>query len=206
MGEGAVSASTDTGHSSSAASEDASFAMNADGTINTVLWKDFAERAIREMALKTRALAKAYYGKDAKYAYWNGFSTGGRQGMKEAQANPGDFDGILAREPAMNWTEFLTTELYPQTVMQRDLGGKNLSGAQLDLVSNAAINACGSVGGQHLSYIPDPSQCMHDPRKDPEALCAGVAGVGVIGRNRTASCVSLAEASAANKMWPGQTA
>jgi feruloyl esterase len=206
MGEGAVSASTDTGHSSSASGADASFAMNANGTINTVLWKDFAERAIHEMALKTKALANAYYGKEAKYAYWNGFSTGGRQGMKEAQANPADFDGILAGAPAINWSKFITTELYPQTVMQRDLGGTNLSSEQLDLVSNAAIDACDSVGGQHLGYIPDPSQCTYDPRKDARVLCAGIAGIGITGTSSSTNCVNLTQAGAINKMWYGQTA
>jgi feruloyl esterase len=206
MEEGAVSASTDTGHTSSPPSLDASFAMNPDGTINTTLWKDFAERGIHEMAVKTKALAKAYYGKDARYAYWNGFSTGGRQGLKEAQANPADFDGILAGAPAINWSKFIVTELYPQVVMQRDLAGVNLRNDQLELLSNAAIDACDSVGGQHLGYIPDPAQCRYDPRKDAKVLCAGVAGVGVTGASVLPSCVNLAQAGALNKMWYGQTA
>lgn len=124
--EGAVSATTDTGHAIS----NGGFAMNPDGTVNTVLWTDFSERGIHEMAVKTKALAKAYYGEDARYAYWNGFSTGGRQGLKEAQANPADFDGILAGAPANNWTKFITTELYPQIVVQRDLAGVSITAAQ----------------------------------------------------------------------------
>ena len=32
--------------------------MNPDGTINTVLWKGFAERSLHELADKTKALAK----------------------------------------------------------------------------------------------------------------------------------------------------
>lgn len=205
MVEGAVSATTDTGHVGNPAGIDASFAMNADGSINTTLWKDFAERSIHEMAVKTKALAKAYYGKEAKFAYWNGFSTGGRQGLKEAQVNPADFDGILAGAPAINWTKFITTELYPQIVMQRDLAGVNLSNGQLNLVSNAAINACDLVGGQHLGYIPDPGQCTYDPRKDTTVLCAGQTGVGVTGASSSASCVNLTQATAVNKMWYGQT-
>lgn len=205
MVEGAVSASTDTGHTGTVPGRDASWAMLPDGTINTTLWKDFSERAIHEMAVKTRALAKAYYGKDAKYSYFNGFSTGGRQGMKEAQANPADFDGILAGAPAFNWTKFITSELYPQLVYQRDLGGVNLTPGQLSLMSNAAIDACGTVGGVKLGYIPDPSQCTYDPRKDASVLCSGQAGLGVTGSNTAASCVNLAQAGAMNKIWYGQT-
>lgn len=201
MTEGAVSASTDTGH----AVGSGSFAMNPDGTINSVLWRDFSERGIHEMAVKTKALTKAYYGRDARYAHWDGFSTGGRQGHKEAQANPADFDGILAGAPAFNWTKFITGELYPQTVFQRDLAGINLTTGQLNLMSNGAIDACGSVGGVKLGYIPDPAQCTYDPRKDVTVLCAGQAGVGVTGTSTSTDCVNLTQATAMNKIWYGQT-
>lgn len=195
--EGAVSATTDTGHAIS----NGSFAMNPDGTINTILWKDFSERGIHEMAVKTKALAKAYYGEDAKYAYWNGFSTGGRQGLKEAQANPADFDGILAGAPANNWTRFITTELYPQIVVQRDLGGVAITADQHTTVSNAAINACDMVGGVHLGYVPDPAACRYDPTTDAAVICTADGG-----SNATAGCVSPAQALAFNKFWYGQTA
>lgn len=198
MVEGAVSASTDTGHANTA--NGGSFALNPDGTINTVLWNDFAVRGIHEMAVKTKALAADYYGSPARYAYWNGFSTGGRQGHMEAQANPGDFDGILAGAPAINWTKFITAELYPQIVYQRDLGGVALTTAQAALMGNAAINACDVVGGQHLGYIPDPSQCRYDPTQDTTVLCPSAGGTGPAG-----SCVTQAQALAMNKIWFGQT-
>jgi feruloyl esterase len=197
--EGAVSASTDTGHANTA--NGGSFAMTPSGTINTTLWTDFASRGIHEMAVKTKALTKAYYGKDAKYSYWDGFSTGGRQGHMEAQANPADFDGILAGAPAFNWTKFITAELYPQIVVQRDLAGVAITAAQHTTVSNAAINACDVVGGTHLGYIPDPMACNYDPATDVNVLCAASGGTNV-----TAGCVSTAQATAYNKFWYGQTA
>ena len=80
-----------------------SFAMNPDGSINRVLWQDFAERSMLELSRKTKALVKEYYGKKQKYAYWDGFSTGGRQGYKLAQKYPKEYDGILAGAPAFNW-------------------------------------------------------------------------------------------------------
>lgn len=197
--EGAVSATTDTGHVSNAASPGGSFAINPDGTINTALWRDFAERSLHEMALKTKALTKAYYGRDARYAYWDGFSTGGRQGMKEAQAHPEDFDGILAGAPAMNWSKFQTSQLYMQLAQLRDLGA-NMTPGQLNLVSNAAIAACDVVGGQHLGYIPDPGQCRYDPTVDIDVLCPASGGV-----NTSPACVSTVQANVINKMWYGIT-
>jgi feruloyl esterase len=196
--EGAVSASVDTGHTNTA--NGGSFAMNPDGTINTVLWNDFAQRGIHEMAVKTKALTKAYYGRHAKYAYWDGFSTGGRQGHKEAQEHPTDFDGILAGAPAINWTRFITNELYPQIVYQRDLGGVPLTSGQLTLLGNSAINACDLVNNQHLGYIPDPSECRYDPTHDASVLCTASGG-----NNTAANCVTSVQAEAMNKIWYGQT-
>jgi feruloyl esterase len=199
-GTGYVSGTTDTGHSIG----DGSFAMREDGTINRPLWHDFAERSLHELALKTRALARAFYGTRQKYAYWDGCSTGGRQGYKIAQEHPADYDGYLVGAPAFNWTRFITNELYPQIVMQRDLPA-SLSIDKLNALSAAATQACGQVNGQPLGYIMDPRQCHYDPTRDAAALCKGVMGVGVVGTNTGAACVTLAEARAVNKIWYGQT-
>jgi feruloyl esterase len=200
-GKGYVVGTSDHGH---AALGSGSFAMNPDGTINRTLWNDFAERSLHELAVKTKALAKAYYGKPHNYAYWDGFSTGGRQGLKLAQVYPEDFDGILSGAPAINWTRFITGELYPQIVMKRDLGA-TISIAKLNAVGTAAAAAC---GGTSLGFLLDPLSCRYDPTRDAAALCSGVAGNGgVTGTSSNAStCVSLAEATAINKIWYGQTA
>ncbi|WP_338615465.1 tannase/feruloyl esterase family alpha/beta hydrolase [Pigmentiphaga sp. CHJ604] len=193
---------TDTGH---AIAGNGSFAMKEDGTINSALWGDFAERSLHELAVKTKALVEAYYGKPQQYAYWEGCSTGGRQGYKIAQEHPDDYDGYLNGAPAFNWTRFITNELYPQVAMQRDLGGP-IAADKLRRVSAAAVSACDTVGGQHLGFIADPGQCRYDPTRDASALCAGVAGNGVVGTSTDAACVSLAEARTINKIWYGQTA
>jgi hypothetical protein len=199
-GIGYLTGTTDTGHTLG----NGSFAMREDGSINKRLWEDFAERSLHQLALKTKALARGFYGKRQKYAYWNGCSTGGRQGYKIAQEHPGDYDGYLVGAPAFNWTRFITNELYPQIVMLRDLPVP-LSGAQLNAVSAAATQACGQVNGQSLGFILDPLQCRYDPTRDANALCQGVVGNGVVGTNTTAACVSLAGARAINKIWYGQT-
>jgi feruloyl esterase len=153
------------------------------------------------MAVKTKALATLYYAQAPKYSYWDGCSTGGRQAHMEAQANPEDFDGILGGDPAMNWTRFITSELYPQIVIQRDLGGVILTPAQLTLVSSAAVSACDSaLNGRHDGYISDPGACNYDPTHDRNVLCKADGGT-----NDTASCVTPTQALAINKMWYGQT-
>ena len=201
--EGSVVGSTDTGHSIG----NGSFAVNPDGTINSTLWEDFAERSLHELAMKTKALTQAYYLKTQQFAYWDGCSTGGRQGYKIIQNNPTDYNGYLVGAPAFNWTKFITTELYPQIVYQRDLGGTPLTAAQLAQVSAKAVSACDVVGGQHLGYIPDPQQCTYDPTRDATALCTGTVGTGgVVGTDAGPECVTPVQAQAMNKIWFGQTA
>ena len=196
--EGSVSAATDTGHTVG----NGSFAMNPDGSINSTLWTDFASRGIHEMAVKTKALAAAYYGKGQTFAYWDGCSTGGRQGHMEAQANPDDFDGILAGAPAFNWTKFINAELNPEVAQNIDLAGVPLTSAQLALASSAAVSACDTaLSGSHDGYISDPGACNYDPTTGPAVLCVG-AGAGT---NATASCLNLTQAAVMNKIWYGQT-
>ena len=205
FGEGAVSSSTDAGHASvpknyGIPDSGGDFLMNPDGSIAANLWHDFSVRAIHEQALKTKAVTRAFYGKPARYAYWDGSSTGGRQGHKLAQAHPDDFDGIIANLPALHWTSFTPAMLYPHLVFQRDLGGKPLTREQQDLVSNAAIRACDIVGGQHLGYITDPAACRYDPTTDADVLCTSDGG-----SSKSEACVTKVQARAINKIWYGPT-
>lgn len=204
-GEGAVSSTTDTGHASvpknyGIPDGSGDFAMNPDASINETLWRDFSERAIHQQAVKTKLLTAAFYGRPATRSYWEGSSTGGRQGHKLAQAHPEDFDGIIANLPGMNWAEFATGMVYAHVVFGRDLGGKVPTLAQQDLVSIAAIKACDQVGGEHLGYILDPSVCRYDPTRDKAVLCKADGGT-----NGTADCVSRKQAIAFNKIWYGIT-
>lgn len=194
--EGAVSASTDAGH----ASTNASWGLNPDGSIATPLWVDFAHRAQHEMALKTKALTEAFYGRPARYCYYEGASTGGRHGYRLAQQYPDDYDGILASMPALNFSELLAAWLYRSLVIQRDLDGVELTEGQMDLVSNAAIRSCDLVGGKHLGYILDNSVCRYDPTRDPDVLCVADGGT-----NTSADAVTLAQARVINKIWYGPT-
>ena len=140
--EGAVSSSTDSGH----APTDGSWAMNPDGTPNRQGWIDFSHRAQHEVAVKSKALARAYYGRPHSYAYYEGISTGGRHGYKIAQQYPDDYDGIIASLPTIYFQQWALTNFYRNLAIERDLGGVPLTEEQQDLVSNAAIAACEAKG------------------------------------------------------------
>lgn len=202
--EGSIAATADGGHSddSPLAGYSGAFLVDPDGGINKALWKDFAERSIHEMTRRAKAIAAGYYGRKAGYSYFQGCSGGGREALREAQEYPGDFNGILAGSPAINWSRGLTADLYPQLVMQRDLSPALLTAGQLKLVSAAAVSACdSSLTGKHLGYITDPAACRYDPAADRKVLCRAGGG-----DNDTADCVDRKQALAIDKMWYGQTA
>ncbi|MGH9646574.1 MAG: tannase/feruloyl esterase family alpha/beta hydrolase, partial [Bryobacteraceae bacterium] len=85
--EGYATSSTDTGHEGG----NAKFAVGHPEKI-----VDFSYRAVHEMTVKAKAVITAFYGRGPRLSYWNGCSTGGRQGLMEAQRYPDDFDAIVA--------------------------------------------------------------------------------------------------------------
>lgn len=137
------------------------WALNADGTTNTDLLTNFASRSIHDLAVVGKAVVAAYYGRPATYAYFNGCSTGGRQGLAAAQQYPADFNGILAGAPAIYWTEYVIAELWPQVVMKE--AGYYPSPCEFNAVLTAAIAACDKDDQVQDGVIDDPLHCHFNP-------------------------------------------
>jgi hypothetical protein len=191
--KGFAVASTDAGLSGDPFRPDL-WALNKDGTVNEDLLLNFASRSVHDMAVAGKAVTQAYYGTQAKYSYWNGCSTGGRQGMVEAQKYPGDFDGILAGAPAIYWPEYVVAEQWPQVVMKE--ADTFPSNCELDAVTQAAIHACDGLDGVKDNVITDLSNCRYDPFE-----AVGLS-VQCDGKNTT---ISPAIASVVQKIWQGPT-
>ncbi len=68
---------------------------------------DYGYRAVHLTARVAKEIMGAYYGTPVHHAYFDGCSTGGRQGMMEAQRFPDDFDGILAGAPVFDLPDML---------------------------------------------------------------------------------------------------
>ncbi len=103
LNRGYATASTDTGHSTPGGS----WALG-----HPELVIDFGYRAIHEMTVKAKAIVEAFYGKGPRCSYFVGCSTGGRQGLMEAQRFPNDYDGIVAGAPANFWTRLPAGNLF----------------------------------------------------------------------------------------------
>jgi feruloyl esterase len=147
-------AGSDTGHEGGLA--DASFAVGHPEKL-----VDFAWRAVHETTVKSKAMVTALYSKPPRRSYWVGCSTGGRQGLKEAQRFPDDFDGISAGAPANNWVPLMA---YGATVQHLVTDPKSgLAPPQLTLLKEAAIAACDVRDGVTDRVVEDPRSCAFDP-------------------------------------------
>ena len=190
--------------------QDGSFAFLSDGKVNVESLRDFSVRAMVEQAVKTKALVNLYYGKAPKYAYYDGHSQGGRQGMKIAQEYPELYDGYMIAQPALSIAKFGTAGLYPQIVMKTELGFTAANkpeaaafAAKVAAANKRAVAACDKAG---LGFLLDPFTCDYDPARDADMLCVGAGGEGVTGNNAdAATCMSPKEANALNRIWYGAT-
>jgi feruloyl esterase len=157
---GYATASTDTGHQGSGAT----FALGHPEKI-----VDFAYRAVHEMTLKAKAVINAHYGRPARLSYWQGCSTGGRQGLMEAIRYPEDYDGIIAGAPANNQIELCAWRMALEVTTLKD-PARAISPAKLTVLHRAVLAACDTLDGVKDGFISDPRKCRFDPMT---LLCRG---------------------------------
>jgi feruloyl esterase len=146
---GYATSSTDTGHVGGSGS----FAL---GHPEKLI--DFAYRSEHEMTVTTKAIVDAFYGSAPRLSYWNGCSTGGRQGLKEAQMFPNDYDGIIAGAPA-NRTAI---SLWIADAVLKD-PASYIPPSKYPVIHQAAVAACDAHDGVKDGLIDDPRKCHFDP-------------------------------------------
>jgi len=186
VAQGFAAAATDGGHDGGSGS----FALNANGRLNWQEIRDFAYLGIHEMTVVGKALTRAFYGKAPRFSYFVGSSTGGRQGLMEAQRYPADYDGIYSGCPAINWASMVPSTLWPQVVMHD--AKYFVSKEKLEAVTAAAIAACDREDGVSDSVIDDPSRCVWDPKT-------------FVGTTVGDSTFTDEDASIVRRIWAGPT-
>ena len=151
--EGYATSSTDTGHTGGSAS----FAL---GHPEKLI--DFAYRSVHEMTVKSKAIAAAFYGTDAKRSYFNGCSTGGRQALTSAQRFPNDFDGIVAGAAANPKTHLDVWRLWMTQAMFKDQSSF-IPEEKHRVIHQAVLDACDGIDGVKDGLIENPTRCRFDP-------------------------------------------
>jgi feruloyl esterase len=155
---GYAAGATDTGHEGGSGS----FAMDASGHLNWQLIRDNAHVGIHEMTVTGKALTQAMYGVAPRYSYFNGCSTGGRQGLMEAQRYPQDYNGIVSGAPAINWPKLMMQSMWG--TLQMSVAGNPVPACKLAAATAAAIAACDAIDGVKDGVIEDPTRCNYDPK------------------------------------------
>ncbi len=154
LARGYASASTDTGHQG----DRASFAL---GHPERLI--DFGGRAVHLTAVHAKTVIAAYYGAGPKFSYWNGCSSGGKQGLKEAQRYAGDFDGIIAGAPANNWIRQKAAVVAVNRAARQDSEGV-IPAAKYPAIHRAVLGACDEIDGVKDGILEDPRRCSFDPQ------------------------------------------
>ncbi len=161
---GYAAAATDAGNPAGGnadPSDDARFGLDPAGDLNWPAIEDFGHEGVHDMTVTAKAVVAAYYGQAPAYSYFTGCSTGGRQGLMEAQRYPEDYDGILSGAPVINYPELQTEQIWGQLVML--LEENPIPACKFEVALAAAIEACDTVGdGVVDGVIGDPLACTFD--------------------------------------------
>jgi feruloyl esterase len=173
-------ASTDTGHEGK--SDDGSFAL---GHPEKVI--DFGYRAVHEMTVKSKAIIMEYYGRSPKLSYWNGCSTGGRQGLEEVQRYPADFDGVIAGAPANN-PRTSAQGIWVAQAVHKDQASY-IPSEKYPVIHKAVFQACDGNDGVRDGVPEDPTRCKFDPKV---LACKGADGP---------DCLTTPQVEAARKIY-----
>jgi feruloyl esterase len=182
LGRGYATASTDTGHSMAGGS----WALNRPDLV-----LDYAYRAIHEMTVKSKEIVKTFYGNAPRLSYFVGCSTGGRQGLMEAQRFPADYDGIVAGAPANYWTHLMAGTLWNAIATMKE--ETRLSPAKFTALNKGALAACDAGDGVTDGLISNPPACKFDPGT---LVCSGA---------ETDACLTAPQVEAARKIYAGST-
>ncbi|KAF2998436.1 hypothetical protein E8E13_000214 [Curvularia kusanoi] len=163
--DGWAAVSTDGGSGSDSFSRvrDGSWALkgSATGTLDWNLLHNFASRSLVDQIKIGKIITELYYGQAPHHSYWNGCSTGGRQGHMIAQKYPHLVDGILANAPAFNFVNLVTAEFWPQLVMKQQ--STYLSNCEFEFFRQKAIEQCDMLDGVYDGILEDPAACEYDP-------------------------------------------
>jgi feruloyl esterase len=178
------------------ANTDMGTSPNADAVVgHPERWADFGYRSTHEMTVASKQIVKAYYDKPQSRSYFVGCSTGGGQGLMEAQRYPEDYTGIIAGAPANN-----RTHIHPGFVWNVQAAnqppGVQLSPKTIAFITKSVVASCaGKDGGAPGdNFLTDPRECKFNPDTLPK--CQG---------NSHTDCLSPAELWTLHKIYAGPT-
>jgi feruloyl esterase len=138
-------------------------------TVNQQKLLDYAFRSLHVTAETAKRVAAAYYGVRPSRSYYNGCSTGGRQGLIFAQRYPEDFDGLVVGAPALNHVGGRIRSIATYQALVK----APVPTAKLKLLADRVYARCDAKDGLEDHLIADPRQCDFKPARDLPICSAG---------------------------------
>ncbi|SET21397.1 tannase/feruloyl esterase family alpha/beta hydrolase [Variovorax sp. OV084] len=142
----------DSGHQSGSIT-DGKFAANDEQLAN---YGGLSLKKTRDVA---QALVLARYGMAPKHAYFLGTSTGGRDALSYIQRWPLDYDGVIANEPALNYTGTRLSNVAVGRALYRNGGAGWMNLTKTLLVQKTVMNACDKLDGAADNLISNVESC-----------------------------------------------
>ena len=156
MAAGYASATTDVGHRDDPeAGFDTSWAEDRPDRV-----ENFGHRAHHLLAVVSKEIVAAHYGRPEEFAYYTGCSSGGWQGLMEIQKYPTDYDAIAIGAPAQNFVRKETISMWMARQVSED---GSLTQELAAKISAAATNYCDLKDGVEDGIVSMPLQCDFDP-------------------------------------------
>lgn len=194
---GYVGSNTDTGHPGGSPT----FAVIQDThELNYGTLDDFLVESIHQQYKWALALTQVYYGQKASRNYWDGCSTGGREGLSMALNFADDFDGFLTGAPANYHTRLQVATVWPFWVQKELTGTATLTQAKMNAANASAVAACDAQDGVVDGVLGDPRACTFDAKKNVCGMPGAPTGTDSAGNP---VCLTPQEADAVNRIWDG---
>lgn len=153
---------------------------------------DFGHRATHVNTLAAKAIVDRFYRRPAAKTYFNGCSTGGRQGFVAAQRYPNDFDGIIAGAPPLYY-DTIAFQVYWEAVANIDeRGSQILTPRDVRFLHDSVVKACDAIDGFKDGVIGNPMACGFD-----------LASLSCKGGGPTSQCLTEKQVDAARKIYAG---
>ena len=196
LAQGYAEAANDSGHSNFVNNDPLAGGSAAFGT-DYLARVDFAYNAIDVTTQTAKRLVDIYYGNAPAYSYFEGCSMGGREAMMVTQRLPTYFNGVVVGDPAFRITKVGVWAAYEGqqlAALARSMGlvsgygvpyaNNTFTNQDLQLVSNAVLQACDRLDGLVDGMVNNPRACttrLVAPRLNALACSVG---------SKTPSCLT----------------
>ena len=182
---GFACATTNTGHNSTMF--DGSWAYRNSETVI-----DWGYRAMHQTVILAKQIVQLYYTPSSLFkSYFQGCSTGGRQGLKEIQEFPDDFDGILIGAPAWWNTHLQPWSVKVATFILPTDSANHISPTLFPAIHAEVMKQCDGQDGLLDQIISEPFGCDFNWNS---LLCSATS-------KRTSQCLKSEQLDALYKLY-----